>query len=76
MGNGNCAFMQDNGDCKVGPAKSPTGVPVDLRRPKGSITITSGVGAGGLNLPDDVFKIQYALDTVAPIDGGVGLREK
>jgi hypothetical protein len=68
--------MLDNGDCKVEPAKSPSGGPVDPRRPVGPISITASVGQGGFNKPDDVFKIQYALDTVAPIDGGADPRLK
>jgi len=77
MGNGKCAFMHDDGSCTVGPdKKSSSEPPVDGRRPKGPITISAAVGQGGLNKPDDVFKIQYALDTVAPIDGGADPRIK
>jgi peptidoglycan hydrolase-like protein with peptidoglycan-binding domain len=65
--------MMDDGNCKVAPAKTFSGSPavVDQRRPgQEDITIERSVGQGGANQSNDVFKIQYALDQVAPIDGG------
>ena len=70
---GQCAHMMDDGNCKVAPAKTFSGSPavVDQRRPgQEDITIDRSVGQAGANQSNDVFKIQYALDQVAPIDGG------
>ena len=69
MGKGDCALMQDNGDCKVEPAKNSSSA-FDPRRPEGDIVISKPVGMGGVNVFEDVFNIQYGLDQVAPIDGG------
>jgi hypothetical protein len=69
MGIGDCALMQDNGDCKVEPAKNSSSA-FDPRRPEGDIVISKSVGMGGVNVFEDVFNIQYGLDQVAPIDGG------
>ena len=65
-----CAFMLDDGGCKIGPEKTGSGNAGDVRRPEGDITITAPVGIASPNKYDDVFNIQYGLDQVAPIDGG------
>jgi hypothetical protein len=65
-----CAHMLDDGGCKVEPDRRPTNQEFDPRRPEGDIVILKPVGQGGANVYDDVFDIQYALDQVAPIDGG------
>jgi len=61
--------MLSDGDCKIAEERPPS-VVVDPRRPEGDIVISASVGQGGRNIADDVFKIQYGLDQVPPIDGG------
>lgn len=62
--------MLDDGDCTVKPDTRSSNNQFDPRRPEGDIVIAKSVGAGGTNIFDDVFNIQYGLDQVAPIDGG------
>lgn len=65
-----CAHMLDDGGCKIEPDRRPTNQQFDPKRPEGDIVIVKSVGAGGSNIYDDVFNIQYGLNQVAPIDGG------
>ncbi len=65
-----CAHMLDDGGCKVAPYVHNGNAVNDPRRITGDTVITASVGQGGRNVPDDVFKIQYSLDKIAPIDGG------
>lgn len=68
---GMCVHMLADGDCKIAPAKTYTGI-VDPRRVEGDVAISASVGEGGANKKDDVSAIQYCLDQVPPIDGGPG----
>jgi hypothetical protein len=62
--------MLDDDGCKIEPDRRPTNQQFDPKRPEGDIVIVKAVGAGGSNIYDDVFNIQYGLNQVAPIDGG------
>jgi hypothetical protein len=62
--------MLDDGNCRVAQDTSSSAGPNDSRRPTGDTVIQKSVGQGGSNQFDDVFKIQYSLDKIAPIDGG------
>src|SRR6476620_1129480 len=69
MGNGKCAHMLKDGDCKV-VESNPAANGGNPGRPEGDIIIEKSVGMGGANKFLDVWNIQYGLDQVAPIDGG------
>jgi len=68
---GDTAYMLNDGDCKVGPKESQGNIRTGFVRPsKGPTSITKAVGLGAPNVGQDVVNIQYALDQIAPIDGG------
>jgi len=78
---GKCAILMGDGSCKVKIPQANTQAfdsavtggtaPVLGNRPDDKpIVISASVGLGGVNKKDDVFKIQYGLDQVLPIDGG------
>lgn len=68
---GKCAILMDDGNCKVKVSQTNGTAPVLGKRPDDEpIVISASVGQGGANKKDDVFKIQYGLDQVPPVDGG------
>ncbi|MBX7172372.1 MAG: hypothetical protein K1X72_15505 [Pyrinomonadaceae bacterium] len=68
---GKCAVMLDDGSCKVEFKKetSSGGIISSGNRPT-DVEIKGSVGLNGQNNFQDVYKIQYALNKVPPIDGG------
>ena len=66
---GVCGVLTSDGNCEIQTdAGSSAALPTN--RPSDEVKINSSVGISAMNMSDDVFAIQYALNKVPPIDGG------
>jgi hypothetical protein len=67
---GKCALLLDDGSCKVEFINETAGGPVSTGNRPTDVQIKESVGLHGRNVFEDVYKVQYALNKVPPIDGG------
>lgn len=68
---GKCAIMLDDGSCKIEfKTETSSGTVVSTGNRPTDVEIKESVGQLGRNNFEDVYKIQYALNKVPPIDGG------
>lgn len=70
---GKCALLLDDGSCKVefvNETPNGGGGPASTGNRPTDVNIKESVGRGGRNNFEDVYKIQYALNKVPPVDGG------
>ncbi len=67
---GKCAILLDDGSCKVEFINETSTGSVSTGNRPTDVEIKESVGQNGRNNFEDVYKIQYALNKVPPIDGG------
>ena len=66
---GVCGVLTSDGNCEIQTdvGSSPA---LPTNRPSDEVKINSSVGISAMNMSNDIFAIQYALNKVPPIDGG------